>query len=171
MQRFATMPSAMRGCTYPSSTRIKIGYTTAIGQTPCICAETSFLIRRSNNSGGNASRASDARRSMRSLSRPVPRGAGWGEIEHGPCRRQERACRASRARRSDAPCPASVTEFGVLAYQSGREARRSKGQRERMSVSGALAARPGYPERLLPVRLSNLARRKTARPPRTPSSS
>ena len=79
-------------------------------------------------------RATGAPRASRCLSRPVQRRREVGGIEHRDWPRQAGACRASRARRSDVPCPADVTELGFLAYESGREARRPKGQRGRMSV-------------------------------------
>jgi hypothetical protein len=67
--------------------------------------------------------------------------------------------------------PISVTELGVLAYESARGAGRPKGQRGRMGFSAAPAARPKNPERLPRVRLSNLAHPSTARPQQNPSSS
>jgi hypothetical protein len=170
-QRFATIRRVACGCTYPSSPWLKFGYSAAIRQTRCIRREASFLIRRSNNSAGRLARGSRRvreRSACHGLGRVPAHGAPGRGTTDG---RAEGACRALPARRSGGPCPTSVTELGFLAYESGREARRPKGQRGRMSFSEAPAARPENPERLPRVRLSNLAHLATARPPRSPSSS
>ena len=170
-QRFATFRRVACGCTYPSSAWLKFGYPAAIRQTRCIRREASFLIRRSNNSAGRLARGSrraPERSACHGLRRvPAPGAPGRTKTDG----RAGGASRTSRARRSGRPCPTSVTELGFLAYESGREARRPKGQRGRMSFSEAPAARPENPERLPQARLSNLAHLATARPPRSPSSS
>jgi hypothetical protein len=170
-QRFATIAGMACGCTYASSTHINFGYAAAIGQTRCICAEAFFLIRRSNNSVGTRRARRSATRRTRCQTRSVRNACRGTRIAGMDGPGSARACSASRARWSDAPCPASVTELGLLAYESGREARRPKGQRGRMSFSAGPAARPGCPERLHQECPSNTARLGTARPPRNPSSS
>jgi hypothetical protein len=76
-QRFATISGVACGCTYPSSGRIEIGYTPAIRQTRCICAEASFLIRRSNNSATRLYARDGTRRPMRCQSRPEAQAVRW----------------------------------------------------------------------------------------------
>ena len=163
-QRFATIRRPVCGCTYPSPWWIEIGYAPAIRQTRCICAEAFFLIRRSNNS---VARLRERRRPAgRTRCQSWPAGQARARREEAGTNhaRTAQACRAPRARGSDALCHTDVTELGFLAYRSGREARRPKGQRGRMSVSEVPEARPENPERLHPVRLSNRAHRATAKP-------
>ena len=85
--------------------------------------------------------------------------------------RPRHARRASRARQFEAFRPALVTELGFLAYESGREARRPKGQRGRLDLTGVPAARPENPRRVPPVSRSNAASPATASLPRNPSTS
>jgi hypothetical protein len=163
-QRFATIRRPACGCTYPSPWWIEIGYAPAIRQTRCICAEASFLIRRSNNSVARPREATRAAGPTRCQSRPAGQArARRAEADRNSMRTARARC-APRARGSDALCHADVTELGFLAYRSGREARRPKGQRGRMSVSEVPEARPENPERLHLVHLSNRAHRAVAKP-------